>query len=160
MLRFPVSQVEPRSSRWSGTKNPVIGRRLGQNLQLGGSPASLVPSPPRTGIHRACHPSLCRIERMEGTKQCPFCAETIQVEALVCRSCHFDLRTGKPFEAASPAEPRSQKSQPTPARRPRTRSNRAVWYAGMIGVLFLIAIISDDDNASSQSSTQRVSALL
>ncbi len=35
---------------------------------------------------------------MEGTKTCPLCAETIQLEALVCHYRQFDLRTGKPTD--------------------------------------------------------------
>ena len=41
---------------------------------------------------------------MKRTKSCPYCAETIQVEAVVCRYCRFDLRTGRPVEEASPPE--------------------------------------------------------
>lgn len=30
------------------------------------------------------------------TRNCPYCAETIKAQALVCRFCGYDLRTGKP----------------------------------------------------------------
>jgi len=40
---------------------------------------------------------------VEGTKTCPFCSETLHVEALVCRYCDYDLRTGKPIERVTQA---------------------------------------------------------
>jgi hypothetical protein len=35
------------------------------------------------------------METTNETKACPFCAETIKREALICRFCNYDLRSGQ-----------------------------------------------------------------
>lgn len=40
----------------------------------------------------------------DGTKQCPFCAETIKVEARICRFCGSDLVTTQPARKPEPVE--------------------------------------------------------
>ena len=53
---------------------------------------------------------------LEGTKRCPFCAEEVQVAALVCRFCRMDLRTGRAVaEAEAPPPAAPSPAPPTPA---------------------------------------------
>jgi Domain of unknown function (DUF4190) len=34
------------------------------------------------------------------SKRCPSCAEQVRAEAVICRYCHFDFRTGAPYPVA------------------------------------------------------------
>jgi hypothetical protein len=37
------------------------------------------------------------LNEQDNTKQCSYCAETIRAQAMVCRFCGYDLRSGQPM---------------------------------------------------------------
>jgi heme A synthase len=82
------------------------------------------------------------------TKSCPYCAETIQEAAVVCRFCRTNLQTGEtvsaPDAAPSYGRPQVQATEVDPAMRfvlPVGRSALSI-AAGYLGLCSLIACIA------------------
>jgi hypothetical protein len=101
--------------------------------------AKQAPEPPKTPQESEPLPTtavtpLERIIRMqqEATRRCPFCAETIKAEAVVCRFCNRDLIARRPM-APTPPAPRADS--------PSARKERAIPVT-LLAAVGLIAIIS------------------
>ena len=75
---------------------------------------------------------------MEGTKRCRFCAETIQVDAIVCRHCHIDLRTGQPLATAEATSPSPEPAAAAPPTRKKFRSKWLFAFLGLAGIYFFL----------------------
>ena len=42
--------------------------------------------------------NVAKIATESDARKCPFCAETIKLDAIICRFCRMDLRTGRPVD--------------------------------------------------------------
>ena len=72
------------------------------------------------------------------TKVCPYCAETIKLEAIVCRYCGFDLLTGQPTRVV---ETRSEFAAPAVKPRGSTIEDGVRLGFGMFIMLPLIILL-------------------
>jgi hypothetical protein len=74
------------------------------------------------------------------TKACPFCAETIKRDAVICRFCNYDLRSGQ----LAPTQPQVAVSDPQAIPVVQARSgvmDGVKIGAGMFIVLPLLCIL-------------------
>lgn len=80
------------------------------------------------------------METTDTTKACPFCAETIKRDALICRFCNYDLRSGQ--VASTQPQPVVSDPQPAPVVQARSGVMDGVKLGtGMFIVLPLLCIL-------------------
>jgi hypothetical protein len=79
---------------------------------------------------------------VEETKTCPYCAETIKKDAVVCRFCNYDLRTGTSAALAAQPQPSPAVSSAAPVVQARSGVKDGVKIGfGMFFVLPILMIV-------------------